>query len=176
MFLTLHWAMIPWIWHLRHPAAIHGVSQNMFHLQIMNLWETSFVFIFFYWRIIALQNCVVFCQTSTWISHRYTYVPSLLNLPPISRCIPPLKSDTEPEEVFLMPFWAYHQSNDLTLGYITKKLKTYVHTETCTESFNNKLDHAEEIISEQCTHNCVQLCPRRREEEEVRKLIFKNNG
>ena len=28
----------------------------------------------FYWRIIALQNFVVFCQTSTWISHRYTYI------------------------------------------------------------------------------------------------------
>ena len=27
---------------------------------------------FFFWRIIALQNLAVFCQTSTWISHRYT--------------------------------------------------------------------------------------------------------
>ena len=35
------------------------------------------VFIF-NWKIIALQNVVDFCQTSTWISHRYTYVPSLL--------------------------------------------------------------------------------------------------
>ena len=42
------------------------------------------------WRIIALQNFVVFCQTSAWISHRYTYIPSLLNLPPISLPIPPL--------------------------------------------------------------------------------------
>ena len=33
---------------------------------------------------ISLQNFAVFCQTSTWISHRYTYTPSLLNLPPIS--------------------------------------------------------------------------------------------
>ena len=41
-------------------------------------------FKFFYWRIIVLQNFVVFCQTSTWISHRYTYIPSLLKLPPIS--------------------------------------------------------------------------------------------
>ena len=31
------------------------------------------------WRIVALQYCVGFCHTSTWISHRYTYVPSLLN-------------------------------------------------------------------------------------------------
>ena len=34
-------------------------------------------FLFFNWRIIALQNCVGFCQTSTWISHRHTYVPAL---------------------------------------------------------------------------------------------------
>ena len=30
---------------------------------------------FFNWRIIALQNFVGFCQTSTRISHRYTYIP-----------------------------------------------------------------------------------------------------
>ena len=47
---------------------------------------------FFNWRIIALQNHVGFCQTSTWISHRYIYIPSLLNLPCISPLplIPPL--------------------------------------------------------------------------------------
>ena len=39
-----------------------------------------FLFLFFYWRIIALQNFVVLCQTSTWISHRHTYIPSLLKL------------------------------------------------------------------------------------------------
>ena len=27
------------------------------------------IYLFFNWRIIALQNFVVFCQTSTWISH-----------------------------------------------------------------------------------------------------------
>ena len=35
-----------------------------------------FLIYIFYWRIIALQNFVVFCQTSTWISHRYTYFES----------------------------------------------------------------------------------------------------
>ena len=44
----------------------------------------------------ALQHFVVFCQTSTWINHRYTYIPSLLNLLPISLPIPPLLVDTEP--------------------------------------------------------------------------------
>ena len=31
-------------------------------------------FIFLNWRIIALQNFVVFCQTSTWISHQFSSV------------------------------------------------------------------------------------------------------
>ena len=52
--------------------------------------------IIFYWRILASQNFAVFCQTSTWTSHRYTYIPSLLKLSPISLPIPPLSVDTEP--------------------------------------------------------------------------------
>ena len=36
----------------------------------------------FFWRIIALQNFAVFCQTSAWVSHRYTYIPSVLKFPP----------------------------------------------------------------------------------------------
>ena len=39
--------------------------------------------LFLNWSIIALQNFVVFCQTSTWISHRHKYIPFLLNFPPI---------------------------------------------------------------------------------------------
>ena len=35
-------------------------------------------YVFCNWRIIALQNFVVFCQTATWINHRYTYIPSVL--------------------------------------------------------------------------------------------------
>ena len=46
--------------------------------------------LFFYWRTIALQNFVVFCQTWTWISHRYTYIPSLFYHLPISLPIPSL--------------------------------------------------------------------------------------
>ena len=40
------------------------------------------------WRIIASQYYAGFCHTSTWISQRYTYVPSLLNLPPTSHPMP----------------------------------------------------------------------------------------
>ena len=40
--------------------------------------------LFFNLRIIPLQNFSIFCHTSTRIIHRYTHVPSLLNLPPTS--------------------------------------------------------------------------------------------
>ena len=38
----------------------------------------------------SLLANVGFCHTSTWISHRYTYVLSLLKLPPASHPIPSL--------------------------------------------------------------------------------------
>ena len=43
----------------------------------------------FNWRMIASQCCVGFCCIITWISRKYTYIPSLLNLPS-SPPIPPL--------------------------------------------------------------------------------------
>ena len=41
----------------------------------------SFFKFIFNWKIIALQYSVGFCHTSIRISHRYTHVPSLVNLP-----------------------------------------------------------------------------------------------
>ena len=41
-------------------------------------------FLFFNWRMIALPCCVGFCHTTRWISHKYTYIPFLLSLPPTS--------------------------------------------------------------------------------------------
>jgi len=52
--------------------------------------KTAFLKFIFNWSITAFQYCVGFCYTSTWISHRYTYVPSLLTLHPISHPIPQL--------------------------------------------------------------------------------------
>ena len=60
---------------------------------------SPYVILFFYWRIIALQNFVVFCQTSTWISHRYTYIPSLLNL------LPHLLPHLTPLDWYRAPVW-----------------------------------------------------------------------
>ena len=62
IFIVYIYYLFNW-WHQRLAAA-HGI----------------FVLFLFCWRIIALQCCVGFCHISTWISHRYTYVCSLLNL------------------------------------------------------------------------------------------------
>ena len=64
-------------------------------LCLPSLLTCQFFFLFlinysFYRRIIALQDFSVFCQTSTRISHEYTYIPSLLNLPLTSLPTPPL--------------------------------------------------------------------------------------
>ena len=40
-----------------------------------------------YWRTSALQRCVSLSHIATWIGHRYAYVPSLLNRPPISHSV-----------------------------------------------------------------------------------------
>ena len=48
------------------------------------------IYLFFNWRIITLQNCIGFCHISVWINHSYTHVPFLLNLPPTSHPVPHL--------------------------------------------------------------------------------------
>ena len=41
-----------------------------------------FIYLFLNWSKIALQCCVSFWCTVKWISYMYTYIPSLLDLPP----------------------------------------------------------------------------------------------
>ena len=72
----------------------------------------SFLNFIFNWRVIALQYCDGFCHPSTWISHRYTYVPSLLNLPPTFHPIPPLWVVTEHQ------IWAPCIIQQIPTGYL----------------------------------------------------------
>ena len=58
---------------------VSSSSSFLFFLPLALLAHLKSVPIFFFnWRIIALQSFVVFCQTSAWVSHRYTYQPESL--------------------------------------------------------------------------------------------------
>ena len=46
-----------------------------------------YILFIFNWKIITLQYCVGLYHTLTGAGHRYTYVPSLFNLPPTSHPI-----------------------------------------------------------------------------------------
>ena len=60
--------------------ATDSLAKSMINVQdwlsTVKCLQSGFCLFIFNWRIIALQNLVGFCQTPTWISHRYTYVPS----------------------------------------------------------------------------------------------------
>ena len=77
-FDSISYTLISYLWHLFCNWKF-GSFKKLFNL-----------------RIIALQNCVGFCHTSTWISHRYTYDSSLLN---------PSPSPTPPHPSRLSPLW-----------------------------------------------------------------------
>ena len=60
-------------------------------LLLLQYWLQKYsLFLFFYWSIIALQGCASFSCTTKWISYLSTYIPSLLDLPPIPTPIPPI--------------------------------------------------------------------------------------
>ena len=73
--------------------------------------------IILYWRIIAFQHFAVFCQTSTWISHRCTYVPSLLTLPPVS--LP-----SHPSRGYRASVWVSWGTQQIPVGYLFYIWKT----------------------------------------------------
>ena len=91
--------------------------------------------LYFYWRIIALQN-FVFCQTSTWIIYRYTYIPSLLNLPSISLPIPTLQVDTEP----LFEFPEPNSKFPLAIYFTYGNVRGFPHNSVSKESGYNAGD------------------------------------
>jgi len=77
-------------WSLQQPVlslnCSHWNSGSKFQTNSCLLQNDMIVFLHFLkfifnWKIIALQCCTGFFCTITWISHKYTYVPSLLNFP-----------------------------------------------------------------------------------------------
>ena len=72
-----------------------------------------------------LQTFVVFCQM--WISHRYTYIPSLFNLSPISLPIPPLYVDTELLLEFPEPHSKFPMAIYFTYGNVSFHVTLAIH-------------------------------------------------
>ena len=72
------------IWPVLNRSGEHFIYFLHLHQQL--LWSVdSFLLkkkFIFNWRIIALQYCVGFCHTTTWISRKHTRIPTLLSLPP----------------------------------------------------------------------------------------------
>ena len=95
-----HWVISDSLWPYSLPgSSVHGISQERILEWIaVSFFRGScqprdwtylgggffffFLIIYFNWRIITSQYCHGFCHTSTWISHRCTYVPPILNAPP----------------------------------------------------------------------------------------------
>ena len=79
---------------------------------------------FFNWRITALQYCVSFCHISTLISHRYIYVPSLLNphpTPPVCHRAPVSIIRQIPTGYFTYGSWLIRKDPDAEKDWRQKK-------------------------------------------------------
>ena len=65
--------------HCQYIEILHTTHYLLYNHNLASDLNCNFSLFTFNWRI-ALQCCIGFCHTSTWISHKYTYVPSLLIL------------------------------------------------------------------------------------------------
>ena len=74
-------ASVPPVFPTHCTSGSGGTFVCLVFVSFPNLFKFIYLNIF-NWRIIALQYYIGFCHISTWINHRYTCVPSLLNLPP----------------------------------------------------------------------------------------------
>ena len=111
----LCWSTYMWILSINR---YHSTTQSISWLkpwmeshEQRGLLYTDFFLInlFFNWRIIALQNRVGFCQTSTWISHKCMYVPFLLNLP---------LTPSHPLGCYGTPVWVSWVIHQMPIGYL----------------------------------------------------------
>ena len=121
------------MWH-----AFQCILYIVFNFKMFNLFKKLFTF---NWRIIALQYCVGFCHISAWISHRYTYVPSLLKT---SLCLPPIRNSR-----LLQSTWL-----ELPVSYSEFPLAIYFCTWICI-CFNATLPICPTLSFPHCAHRSV---------------------
>ena len=84
----------------------------MFKIMLIYIYILKNLKIFLNWRIITLKNFVLCCQTSTWISHRYTYILSFLNLLPFK-----IKSKVGKMALCLWNFCSRYPMNHWARGF-----------------------------------------------------------
>ena len=72
-------------------SRVHGVAKRELIQQKYQQMCVCFGVFNFNWKIITLQYCDGFYHTLTWVSHRHTYVPSLLKPPLTSLPTPSLQ-------------------------------------------------------------------------------------
>ena len=109
-----------------HSPGLPGLQPHRCFTSVLSnhLLTLLLFFFFFNWRIVALQYCVGCCHISTWISRRYTYVPSLFNFPPTSHSIPSFYVVTGPS------FWVPWVMQKISPGWLSI-LHVVVYTFPC---------------------------------------------
>ena len=79
--------------------------------------RSNSVCVCFYWNVIALQCCVGFCSATVWLSHKYTYIPSLLSLSS-TPAFPPLQVIKEHQAELLVLYSKRSISFNSLLNYV----------------------------------------------------------
>ena len=103
----IHWTCTGHLFHIWQYTCFNAVLSDHPTLAVSHRVQKSVVVfiynwcIYFNWRIISLQYCgFFFCHTSTWISDRYTCVPTSWTTP---RPLPTLFLLVVPEHQFWVP-------------------------------------------------------------------------
>ena len=93
---------LTYIWYQKNG---HSFIHSFYMYLLSNCYLQHYFFNKFNWRIIAFQYCDGFCHTSTWITHRYICVPSILKPPSMS--LSALSLWVVPEHQFWVPFFMH---------------------------------------------------------------------
>ena len=86
LFVFSYWSCRSWGKNSKY--VYHYLFHKLLGHSVLITHFIVYSFAIFNWNIIALQSSFSFCCTTLWISHIYTYIYSLLSLPPTAP-IPP---------------------------------------------------------------------------------------